>query len=122
MAGLAIYALWGVVSPASFQISTGMLLSILLIRKFDLGGSPISISYQDLLLQLPIWFTSLVILFALVGIYSAIKERNREAAWTGLWAMVPVAALMPYYHDVRYLLVCSVPVAILALIGSSHLV
>jgi 4-amino-4-deoxy-L-arabinose transferase-like glycosyltransferase len=120
--GPAIYSLWSFVSPTSFQISYDMLLlSIVFITKFNIGASPLIISYPELLLQLPIWFSFLVTLFAIVGIYAAVKERNREASWMGLWVIGPLLAMVPYYRDVRYLLICSVPVAILALIGSGYL-
>jgi len=121
--GVVIYGLWYFVSPVSFELAAEMLLRIMLIKRPLSPISSISVSifsatnanlsYQDLLLQLPVWFTPLVILFVVVGIYAAFREKERQASWMGLWALVPLLALIPNYRDVRYLLMSSIPAALL---------
>ena len=81
------------------------------------GAENPPITYLGLLLQLLAWFTPLTLLAGLIGGYSVIRRKDRRATWILLWGLAPFLALIPYYRDIRYLLICSIPLATLAVFG-----
>jgi hypothetical protein len=126
----SIYGLLAVVSPISFWASINVSLSILghpivlgslpttlLPQIWNASGS--TISFYELLMQIPAWVTPLVTVFALLELWMLVKTRKGEEAWLGLWAVMPLLGMLPYYRDIRYLLISSFPVSILALKGTS---
>ncbi len=129
LVGIIVYAAWGFISPSAFRVSTDLSIRILTFERINLGSFPASvfpslpdatqstISFVDLLLQLPAWFTPLVIIFSLLGVYRVLIKRERQATWIVLLAIVPLLAMIPYYRDIRYLLISSVPIGMLAITG-----
>jgi 4-amino-4-deoxy-L-arabinose transferase-like glycosyltransferase len=129
--GGMIYGLYYFISPISFGLSSGLLLRILSFGRFNIGPviSPLAglppignaqlstISFSDLLLQLPAWFTPLILLFGAFEVFTSLRTRDRQTFWLVVWALIPLLAMVLYYRDIRYLLVSSVPIAMLALIG-----
>jgi len=77
-----------------------------------------SISYAELIVQLPIWLTPLVLLLSMVGISRLLIRRDRRDFLLLLWAIVPLIAMIPGIRDIRYLLLFSVPVAYFGGLGS----
>jgi hypothetical protein len=77
-----------------------------------------SISYAELIVQLPIWLTPLVLLLSMVGISRLLIRRDRRDFLLLLWAIVPLIAMIPGIRDIRYILLFSVPVAYFGGLGS----
>ncbi len=112
---------WGWVFPPFLRFT----LRIIFLQRFDFGEIALfpiittaigTIGYLDLLLQIPAWFTSIIILFAIYGTYLELKERDTSKAWILIWGLTPLAVFIPYLRDIRYLLISAVPVSIMALV------
>jgi hypothetical protein len=126
--GGAMYGLWYIVSPVSYGASLSALERVLLLQRLNLGSvsffPPIAnaqrstIGVFDLFSQLPAWFTPLTLVFGTVGVYISLRAKDCRRLWITLWALVPLLGSMVYYRDIRYLLVISVPILVLAMAGT----
>jgi hypothetical protein len=126
--GGAMYGLWYLVSPISYSASISPLVRVLLLQRLNIGSVAFfpaianaqrsTIGVFDLFSQLPAWFTPLTLVFGTVGVYISLKAKDRRRLWIALWALVPLLGSMVYYRDIRYLLVISVPILILAMSGT----
>jgi 4-amino-4-deoxy-L-arabinose transferase-like glycosyltransferase len=126
--GGAMYGLWYLVSPISYSASISPLVRVLLLQRLNIGSVAFfpaianaqrsTIGVFDLFSQLPAWFTPLTLVFGTVGVYISLKAKDRRRLWIALWALVPLLGSMIYYRDIRYLLVISIPILILAMSGT----
>ncbi len=129
--GSAVLAGYYLAAPVSFfllifhtliipQVAFGKFISypnVGSITVFPTTEGKLPISYLDLLTQLPAWFTPLALLAGLLGIFSVARRKDLQVTWVLLWGLAPLLVLIPYYRDIRYLLVSSIPLAIFAMIG-----
>ncbi len=74
------------------------------------------ISYPELLIQTPFWLTPLVLLFSLFGILLR-RGRERIDLFMGAWAILPLFAMLPWFRDIRYLVIFAPAVAYFAMRG-----
>jgi 4-amino-4-deoxy-L-arabinose transferase-like glycosyltransferase len=79
-------------------------------------GGQSYISYPELLVQIPFWITPLILLFSLFGI-SRMSARNRSDVVMVAWVVLPLFAMMPWFRDIRYLVIFAPAVAYFAAIG-----
>ncbi len=74
------------------------------------------ISYPELLIQTPFWLTPLVLLFSLFGILLR-RGRERIDLFMGAWVILPLFAMLPWFRDIRYLVIFAPAVAYFAMRG-----
>jgi len=79
------------------------------------GGS--TISYIELLVQLPLWFTPIVSLLIILGFSSAVRRLKGLNTLLLLWLLVPFLGMLIRFRDVRYLLISGIPLVIFAVTG-----
>jgi 4-amino-4-deoxy-L-arabinose transferase-like glycosyltransferase len=120
------------VYPSRYRISTGNvpfepispsfnLLGLLATYFPRLGKATIStIGLSELIVQLPLWVTPLVILLVFVGLSVLFKRRPRLGLVMLVWIGVPLVLMLPYFRDVRYLIVTAPAYAFLAAIAGSQ--
>jgi 4-amino-4-deoxy-L-arabinose transferase-like glycosyltransferase len=81
------------------------------------GSRESSVSFQELVVQMPLWLSPVVVLLGVWGLKSI--RRRRESGILFVWLILPILAMIPSLRDVRYLLLFSVPVAYFAGLGST---
>jgi len=84
-----------------------------LLSPYSITGAS-SVSFSDVIAQLPLWITPMVILLCVGGIVLAFRRRSRLGVVETLWAIVPLLLMLPYFRDVRYLLVAAPAYSFLA--------
>jgi hypothetical protein len=57
------------------------------------------------MIQLPLWMTPSVIILSALGLVKWLKKQTRFGVAVLLWVVIPFLLMVPYYRDVRYLLV-----------------
>lgn len=130
--GIGLYLPWGLVNPAAFLHSTiGVLDRFLrpsisttnIVTATKSPGQPAlisllgnlfptlkqtglsTVSYSELLVQLPLWITPPVLLLCLIGLGTSLKSNRRFGVFNFLWIAVPLMLLVPSFRDIRYLAV-----------------
>jgi len=64
-----------------------------------------TVSYTEILVQLPLWITPAVFLLCLIGLAKSFRSSMRFGIFNFLWIAIPFALMVPYFRDVRYLIV-----------------
>jgi 4-amino-4-deoxy-L-arabinose transferase-like glycosyltransferase len=80
---------------------------VTVLERLSYGSRFISLS--ELVLQMMIWLTPLLILLAATGVLQSLTERSRKSYSLALWLLLPLLGAIPKIRDVRYLLPIAVP-------------
>lgn len=78
-----------------------------------------TISYVELLVQLPLWITPIVSLLLILGFLNAVRRLNRLNTLLLLWLLIPFLGMLGRFRDVRYLLISGIPICLLTVAGGS---
>lgn len=130
--GIGLYLPWGLVNSAAFLHSTFGVLDRFLrpsisttnvVTTTNTPGRPAlislivnlfpmlkqtglsTVSYSELLVQLPLWITPAVLLLCLIGLGRYLKSNRRFGVFNFLWIAIPLLLLVPSFRDIRYLVV-----------------
>ena len=67
--------------------------------------APANVSFADLLIQLPLWLSPVVVVLCLIAILSLLRNPSRLKLLLLVWLSLPLLAEDLFLRDVRYLLV-----------------
>jgi hypothetical protein len=82
-----------------------------------MGGLRI-ISFTELVAQIPLWIPLVVIVLCLAGLAISVRRNVRFGIMCAVWIGGPFLLMLPYFRDMRYLIVAAPVYALLASLAS----
>jgi len=114
----AEYNIW-TTEPTAGEAGPFSLISVLagFFPKMSAGTLRI-ISYTELIAQLPLWIPLVVVVLSLAGLAITVRRNARFGTACVVWITIPFLLMLPYFRDMRYLIVTAPLYALLASLAS----
>jgi len=114
----AQYNVWTAPPPTTPGPSSN-LFSFLTVfyPKIALGSLRI-ITYPELVAQVPLWIPLCVVVMCIVGVCIMLRRDTRFGVASVVWLAVPFLLMLPYFRDLRYLVVTAPVYALSASVAS----
>jgi len=108
------YKIWTTTPPTTGEVGFNFLSFLTGFFPRISSGTLRIISYSELIAPIPLWIPLVVVLMSLAGLGLALRRNTRFGVACLVWLAVPFLLMLPYFRDLRYLIVTAPGYALLA--------